>query len=525
MSDTIPVNPGAGAYEDAAPAPPGSDHAALAAAIINTTSLPPGLLRMREMASEAEAYHALNPYPRYAFTGWKTEDLGPLPRCMPLAKSIVKRGAKWLFGRPIQINCAGNTTLETALRDAWRGNRMGSRMVPAAERAGRRGGLVLKYAIDEKNIERPITIQSLDYIDQVRLFFDPHDRDRLLMARVQYPFFDPVSNKTWWYREEWTDAEEVHYEPLPQAKFASLNNYTPDTFNGWQISAREKNPFERIPLTVIRNLETDDVWGSADLWNLIEETNLFRILDRINMAFAIMDRSNQFDGNLNPITIDADVDEQDIDKPLQPGQPWDIKSEEGSAHQARVIFPTGQNSLRPAMMDYVKDLRAQLYEAASSVAFEPENFTNKGNLTEAVLEMIFQLQIEITEEKHKSYGEHGLKPFLENLALGAQAAGMSLGVRAADRASYSVEIKWAPYFGLSEDEKTARVARVRQEEVAGYTTHERAIDAVAQMEGVEDLEALKEELAQQPPPEPPAAPLPDEKPDLPGAVPVTNRPL
>jgi Phage portal protein, SPP1 Gp6-like len=545
----------------AAPPPsPSDDPARLAAELIGTKFLPPGLSRMTKLADEADAYHALNPYPRFALANWKTEDLGPLPRCLPLAKDTVNRGAKWLFGRPIQIHCAGNKALEGTLRDAWTRNKMEARMVAASAKAAREGGLFLKYAIDERNKERPITIQTLSIIDDVRLYYHPHDNQQLLMVRVQYPYFDATTGAYWWYREEWTDQEEIHYRSIRDQRVnvmaAARDTFNPDTYEGWEIdaAASKPNPFGRIPGVHIKNLETDDTWGAADLWSLFDENHLYRTLDKMNLAFYLMDISNQYDSRTNPVYIDAILDNADIDKPLQPGQPISLSSEQGSdghGRQARVEFPSGTNQAREPMRQYFLDLRQMFYIAASTVEFTPENFTNKGNLTAAVLQLIFQPQIEMTEEKHKSYGQNGIEPFLENLARGAQAAGIRLGVKD-DPESYDVTLKWSPYFVLSEDEKTARVARIQQEEIANYTTHERAIEAVALIEGVEDVEVLQgelekerqEEVKETPPTTPnaessarsgnPTAPttpgaapmiLPDMKAAQPGAVPFTNRPL
>ena len=494
----------------------------MAEALINTKFLPAGLMKMKGFADKADAYHKMQPYPRFALANWKTEDLGPLPRCLPLPREIVNRGAKWLFGKPIQIVASGNTKLETAFRNAWTENGMGSRMVPIAARAARQGGVFLKYSVDE-TADIPIRIQSLSPIDEARLYYHPHDAQRLLMARIQYKYYDAATNKHWWYREEWTDAKEVHYSPVPDDVFQDgSQRLNPDNFNDWEIISADANRFGRIPGHHIKNLETDDVWGAADLWNLFDEDRLYEVVDKINIAFWLMDMSNQFDSRINPIVLDGEVDDQDIDKPLQPGQAWKIDSVEGKP-AARIVFPSGANQLRPAMMEYVKELRQVLYNAASSVEFTPENFTNKGNLTQAVLTLLFQLQIEITEEKHKSYGDQGLEVFFENLAKGAQNAGLDLGVTD-DEESFDIEIKWAPYFTLNEDEKTTRVARIEQEEQAGYTTHERAVDQVAHIEGVDDVQALKEELAKLPPPVPPATVLPDMTADQPGATPANNRP-
>lgn len=86
--------------------------ARLAKACINCRYSPPGWIMARWQAMEAGAYHNLTPYPMWAFNEWKTEDRGPLPRCMPLPRSIVKKSAQWLFGRDVQISMPGNSELE-----------------------------------------------------------------------------------------------------------------------------------------------------------------------------------------------------------------------------------------------------------------------------------------------------------------------------------------------------------------------------------------------------------------------------
>lgn len=468
----------------------------LAAALINARHLPHGLSQVIALSKQARAYQAMNPYPRFHFQQWMSEDRGPLPRCLPTAKSIVQRGAKWLFGKPVQISAPKSETLEARLRDAWLDNRMDSRLVAIARDGALDGGVALKFSYQE-GAKPEIAIQSLSIVDECRLFFHPHDCDKLLMARVQYPYFDAASGETFWYREEWTAAEEIHYLRLAAT---TLGNSDPDKYDGWVIDneASQPNPFGVIPLMLIKNIETDDQWGAADLWHPAEGDGLYRIVDRINLTFHLMDKSNQFDAETNPIYIDLDVDDQDIDKPLQPGQALELHSS-NEEKQGKVEFPRGGNALRPAMMEYAKELRKQVLEAASSVSVDQAEFTNKGNLTSAVLEQLYQPQIEITNEKRKSYGQDGLAKFLSLITQGLENAGVDLGA-GADAASAEVLIKFSPYFDLSEDEKAAKVARLQEEDIGGYLPHKRAIEEISQMEGRDDIEAIKAELTAQPAP-------------------------
>lgn len=459
-------------------------------ALIGTKTMPAGLQSLRAASQEAWAYHRGNPYPLYHFRNWMTEDRGPLPRCLPIAKSIVRRSAKFLFGKPLRLNSA-NEAWEVFVRKAWDDNQMPARLVAVAEKAGLESGVVLKYAYDEAAAV-PLTFQTLSIVDQVRLYADPHDRTRVLMARVQYSYFDAVLGRTFWYREEWTADHEVHYKPLDPGDFANtgIAKFNPDTSELWVEESREPNPFGVIPLVYIKNIETDEIFGRLEL------DDLYRVLDNIHLTYHLMNRSNQFDAETNPIFIDADLDKLDIDKPLQPGQPLDIQTAEGAQSQARVAFPDGGNALRPAMMEYAKDLRQQVLSAAGSVDIDQGDVSHIGNLTNAVLAQMYLPLIETTDEKRKSWGDAGLCRFFAAAALGLVNAGVgSLGINPADPDTYAVTVQWPPYFPLSEDEMTAKVTRMSLEEEAGYLPHKNAVEEVTEMEGRDDVAAILADLA------------------------------
>jgi hypothetical protein len=455
---------------------------AMAKGLVGTSSLPPGLARIRELAREARCYHLLDPYPLYHFRDWKTEDRGPLPRCLPIAKSIVRRGAWWLFGDPPTISCQDNPKLEQFLRQSWNGNRLGSRLVAMAESAGLDGGIVLKFSYDAKD-PCPLSVQSLSLVDEARLYYHPHDWQRLLMARVQYPFFDAEDGKTYWYREEWTDDEEIHYKPVSnELLFGSretaalssgqslLSQDIADVYEGWQIESRMTNPFGVIPMVAIKNIETDDLWGAGDLWDL------YRVLDRIHLTYHLMDRSNQFDSEVNPMFIDLGVDEQDIGRPVQPGQPLDLKSDNSeSGRQGKVDFrPTG-NNLRPAMMEYARELKNQVLEASSSSSVDPSQITNKGNLTTAVLEQLYWPQIMATKEKRKTFGDDGLVPFFALVARALTYAGLvDLGYDEIRPETFQVSLQWQPFFTMTPSEKATSLGAIQQAQSAKYLTPEQA---------------------------------------------------
>lgn len=488
----------------------------LAAALLNVQALPAGFGAVRLQAAEAQAYHALNPYPWWHFADWKTDDRGPYPRCMAFGKSIVVRSARWLFGKPIQINCTDNPDLQTYLRDAWTENRMRSRMRAAAEMGGQQGGVVLKFSYDGTAAKRKLRFQILSPIDNCKLFYDPHDRECLLMVRIQYPYLDNMTGKYMFYREDWTDVTFRKYKPVPamfinqrvgsliyfqQIAVTEDGQQDPSLYGKWEIESEGANPFGLIPLQPIRNIDIDDAFGTGDLWGL------FRMWDNVNLTYNGMSTSNQFDSVPNIIYQDIDINPQEADRPLAPGVPLSLKSdlddEDNPVKTGKAYLLEPKGALRPAMMEYAKDLRKQVLVAASSVDVDPEDFTNKGNLTEAVLLQLFAPLIELTEEKRESYGQNGICQFLEKCAVGLTnlTDGPTVGkieeisgVKIDKEETFDVQIQWPNYFQLSQDEMAAVVARTQEEELAGYVTHDRAIDRVAKLEGIDDIDALTEEL-------------------------------
>jgi len=488
----------------------------IAQALLGTQALPAGHSLIAGQSAEATAYHLLNPYPWWHFKEWKIDERGPYPRCVPFGKSIVIRSARWLFGKPIQLNCADNPDLQTFFRNAWTENRMRSRMRAAAEKGGIQGGIVLKFSYDATAMDRKLRFQILSSVDECRLFYDPHDRECLLMARVQYPYLDNVSGKWMMYREEWTDQTFRKYKPVEAITIdQNVNGFKyptmmvvvadgkeqPDLYGKWEVEREEANPFGLIPLQPIRNIDVDDVYGVGDLWGL------YRVWDRVNLTYHLMDKSNQFDSEPNLIYQDLEVPQSEADKPLAPGQGLSLKSdlddEDNPVKTGKAYLLESKGNLRPAMMEYAKDFRQQILVAASSVDVDQADFTNKGNLTEAVMLQLYGPLIEITDEKRENYGENGICQFLEKCALGLQnlTNGPTIGkiaeistVKADNEETYDMQIVWPPYFQLSQDEMAAVVGRTQEEEIAGYLTRERAVKRIAKLEGVDDIEALETEL-------------------------------
>lgn len=475
-----------------------------AAELIGVKARPAGYQLVVNAGTEAFAYHQLNPYPWFHFQDWKTEDRGPLPRCMPFVKGTVVKGAKWLFGKPVEISVPGNPDLEKYLREAWELNRMPARMVMAATKGGYEGGIFLKWAYDE-TANPKVIFQILSVRDQCRLFFDPHDQDCLLMARIQYAYYKPTTNTWWWYREEWTAESEVHYDDVEDTRSGTrpinADPYRPvlsdpDEVIQWGDPKISTNPFKVIPGVLIKNAETDCEYGAGDWWGL------FRVVDNVNLTYHGMNKSNQQDADPNYVFIDVDAEKDDVEAGLPPGGGLSLKSDEdgtGASKKGSVQLLEPKGALRPAMMEYAKEVLQQCYDAIGAVKIRQDEISNKGNLTTAVLTQLYAPLIETTEEKRKTYGEDGICKFLEACAVGLTNFGAKevkpLKVKPDNLESYDVQIKWAPYFDPSVDEQGKAIDNNQKMIDGGLLTHERAIENVAAMHQIKDVPKLKEELA------------------------------
>lgn len=474
--------------------------------LIGTRFKPEGLDYISQIAKRAKAYHNLTPYPYFGFIDWKTEERGPVPKCLPFTQSIVKRGARWLFGKNLDIVVGKNDKLSQFINDTWSACRMPTKLVALAENAAQEGSYCIRFSIDP--IKKKISFWCLSQIENVRLYCDPNERDTILMARVQYPYYDPLLGKLMMYREEWTDSKWVRYRPqevkMVQSQvnnitypfgmtpvMAGAGNQTPDSETiPWVVEKTQDNPYGVIPIVVIYNLEKNNSqWGFGDLWTLEP------IIDRVNLTYHLMDKSNQFDSAPTPIYIDAVLEDDQINKPIQPNEVQSIKTDdvEGSGLQAKVELLEPAGRLRPYMESFAHSLVTMVHKAAGSVDVDPDTISNKGNLTQSVLTQIYGPLIETTEEKRRNYGDYGLIPLLHKLFYAMKKLGVWKGQFALSD-DPDVSINWPDYFPLSDADIQVRLDRLVQQEQQGLITKDRVVRMLAEADGVTDIETFKREL-------------------------------
>jgi hypothetical protein len=459
--------------------------------LIGTKHLPPHFAYVRGEARRAKAYYNLKPYPIYGFQRWKTEASGPLPRCRPFVQRIAKMGAEWLFGKPVQFKAEKHDDLSKFINDTWNANRMGSKALDLARKASLIGGFVLKFSYDETQSPFP-RITALEQAEQTRLYFDAHDTEKLVMARIQYAVMDPTDGEWYWHREDWSDDEYVVYDRIKVesatglSQSASINPYdyseTADK-SEWTVQKRETNEFGIIPVWLVRNRLSGDWYGCGDLWDLYDA------VDQINFTRDLGHKDNQKRVNPKTAYIDLDVPENESAAENSAGGAVALEST-GDSRSGRVELLEPRGNARADIDQFARDLQRELFDAAGITDLSPEAVTGKGAMTAAVIRMIFDSTIRTTEEKRRLYGEDGFCMFFERMLIGLT----NLGVLSAPK-DIDVQCLWPSLISLTPEDLRAMTETYANMVKQGFTTQERAIRAIAAATDVNDSDVLLDEVA------------------------------
>lgn len=474
-------------------------------AIVNYPGTPEGFRQAKYFGLMSQSYFDMSPYPYFSLMDWKSEADGPLPHCLPLVRKCVRRGALWLFGKPITFNITENPEVCKKVEQIWAANHMEAKLTQLGIRGGLDGTTALKFSVE--NIGSPdarARINILSCVNQVKFFMDPMDGERVLMAREQYPFFDYIKKEWFWFREEWTENDWVQYEPIKMGKFGTYdknpyywigNPSDPDSLVEWKAT-RKDNPFGVIPIIRIRNSNTNSSeYSSGDFWQL------FHLVDRVNLTYSNMDTSNQLDSEPALLVTDGEAENDIIDRPVRPRssivlntRTRESEGENPIPVKVQLLEPSGK--LRGPMREYAKDIIHEIYDTVGSAFPTQEEVTNKGMLTKSVLSEIYKPLVETTLEKRKCYGQEGICKFIQTMVYGLgniNFLGFSKEKDLNDPKNL-VTIDWFELFDMTAEEKFSEVDRIDQEELSGLITRETAIRKVCRLEEIEEADKVVEEL-------------------------------
>jgi len=455
--------------------------------LINTTVLPAGLREARTLARKAKAYHALRPYPNVSFQQWKEDDRGPLPVCRPFVRHIVQKSADWLFLKPVHFKVEEEPELTELINGVWNNACMGSRAIGMAVIGALSGAVDLKWSKPDQDTN-DVTIEIYDPTEHTRFYYDQIDSTKLLMARIQVPYFDYAQKKWFWKREDWTDEYWVTYDPLPATQGVDRNGANPYQFvedaDKAQFTGEKKakNPFGIVPFWRVRNADSGDEWGFGDLWPY------YQVIDQINFNEDLGHKDNQ--KRVNPAVALINLTQANNEAPdfgNNPDAVHVLETVDDKAGNIQVI--EGSVEIREHIRDFADSLKKELYGAVGSVMFNPEDITNKGALTSQVMTQMYAPLIETTTRKRGLYGEDGISMFFERMSLGLSTINLEGWKPAKD-----VQTIWPNVVEMTEEEKMAASNRQAFNIENAFTTHERAVRELATQDGVIDTDELLEDV-------------------------------
>ena len=461
--------------------------------LINTSVAAPRQLEMLLSSIQAYDYYYMRPYPAHAFgpLQWPLEK-GPIPTPLPYAQLLISEGAEFVFrnGSPA-FSVADDDTADTLLQDILDANDMPSTYVSVAEANGNHGAIAVKFSVDMEDARCPIRFSFLTVPQECRLWVDPHDAQRVLMARIQYPYRDQFTGQWYYFREEWTDQSYVTYVP----RFAGSSElqgamqltgwmeHLGDLGDGpaWQIDKTIDNPFCIVPVGLIRNKAVmGNPLGEGDLWHS------FRIIDRIALTMHGEDRSSQF--HSEPVNVAINAKLANGGQP-QPGETLSIlqNSKEGGPPDYKLLEANG--AAREFSYRAIEKWEELLYKQAGLSRVDTAAVSNKGNMTALALQMTYARTIGTSDRKRQLWQE-GFGTFLRAMLIGLRNLGAVKAARGIDDA-VEVSCSWPDYFAATDDDKAALTDRTDTQVKSGFLTPDRGAERIAAAEGMPKSEVAK----------------------------------
>lgn len=458
--------------------------------MIGTDKYPPFFREMRDAARMATAYHNLTPYPLYGLKEWVNEERGPLPRCLPLPRWIVDQGAAWLFGRPLSFRCDEDEKFAETINDCWAKSRMASKSVNAALIGGQAGGVLVGFSLDI-NAECPITLSHYHPFEQARIYFDSQNSGELAGVRLQYPFYDNTKGQWFWHRQDWTKDEIGEYEPMPMPGSVGQNVRDPYSYSeavdkeNWPDPKVKPNPMGVLPFVYIRNTDYGGLYGEGDLWRY------FQLIDLYNCTLDLENKDNQKRVDPETAYIDLQGEAMDDDVEAGPGAVNSLRSTKDKQGKIEIIEAQGQ--VREHIREFGEGVRRSILESCGRVHLGPEEITNRGNLTRAVMDQLYQPIIRATEAKRVLYGEDGYCKVFELAYAGLK----KLGKGNLSNKEVDVQIIWPDFFPMQTADKQELSSYLIQLVEKGAMTQAKFIETIASVEGIQDLDQFKKDLAVQ----------------------------
>lgn len=456
-------------------------------ALINTVSPSPRQAELLLSSWQAWDYYNNRPYPRHAFgpEQWSL-DQGPIPTALPLPQILIEEGAGFIFrnGGPLW-SVAEDDNADELLQEILSQNKVDSQYIPTAEANGNQGAMACKFSIDANDPDCPVRISWLSVPQECRVWVDAHDINRILMARIQYPYRDQSDGKWYYHREEWTDDWFVTYKPRfagasTIGAISDIPGYSMnlgdlgDGTGAWEIDTKEANDFGVIPVGVVPNRRVKgNPLGVGDLWRL------YPLIDRIARTMHGEDSANQLHSDPTKVALNARIDNTG---PPAPGEILVINkdSETGPPPDLKMLEPHGR--ARAFSFQSIDTWKGLLYDASGLSLVDESVIGNKGNLTSLALSMIYSKTISTTDRKRQLWAD-GFGDFLRRMLVGLRnLGGFARSEKVHD--DLTVSCAWPDYFASTDSDKATVTDRTVKQVDKGLLTPERGAERVAVAEGM-----------------------------------------
>ena len=464
--------------------------------LIGTQHPAPMQVRMLLESRQSEDYANLEPYPSHAFgeAQWPAQK-GPLPTPLPYCGALVSEGAGFVFRNGVpKFSVADDDLADALLQTVITQNHLPEQYVALAEHAGHQGAIAAFFAYDAGDELCPIRLSFLSIPQEARIWVDPHNLSRVLMARIQYPYRD-VDGQWYYHREEWTDDLHVTYNPKFAGKADILSMYALPGYaemlgdgDGWDMADIEDNPWGLVPAVVIRNrVKKGNPLGEGDCWRA------FRLIDRLALTMHGEDHSNQQHTRPIPVAVNSILEGDG--RPL-PDEPLSVRQENPNGPPAdfKLVEPSG--AAREWTYKSIEKWEELLYWMVGISKVDPATVSNKGNMTRAVFTMLYARTIATSDRKRETWGQSGLCVLFQRMLLGLKNLGGVKEVAGVSPATV-VSCEWPDYFGDTPADVADTTDRTVDQVSAGLLPKARAAERLAKAEGMppDEIEEMLQELA------------------------------
>jgi hypothetical protein len=345
------------------------------------------IARLRQFKAAWERYYGRFPKPLKVKSGQADDNI-----IVNLARVIVDKGISFLFGQDIdfELDETRQTLEEQWLQECWNANKKMTFLQKLALNGGVCGHVFVKIVAGSP-YPRLILLDPATVLP----IWDPHDIERVLRYRIQYPATDPQTGKPITIRQ-WIELDGAVWRITDQVSRADSTQWVTTAENTW--------PYPWPPIVDCQNLPNpNEYWGLPDLGE-----DLLQLNEGINFVLSNLARIIRF--HAHPKTWGRGFTAQQL----------------SIAVDETIVLPSPDAELRN--LEMLNDLSSsiafyeRLREALHEVARVPEVATgrmeNVGQLSGVALSILYQPLIEKTETKRRTYGDLLVELNRRMLALG-----------------------------------------------------------------------------------------------------------